>query len=204
MVRGARVRSTLLAACLALAACAPAPEPAAPAVGERMPDMRLAGLEGGTLQLVPRAGRVLVLNFWATWCVPCRAEMDSLQRLARDSDASDIEVVGVSVDRDVNLVREHVQRQGWAFARYIDPEGAVSRRMLAVEALPRTYVIGPDGRIAMVVTGARDWASQEMTAALRRLRGPAQRRSNRVTCRAFAVRRLLGAENSARGRTRAG
>lgn len=159
--------------CFALAGCGPGPSHLS--AGARMPDLELAGLDTDRIRLSSLAGRVVVLNFWATWCAACRAEMDSLQRLAGDAHAHGIAVLGVSVDDDANLVREHVRRNGWDFARFIDRGRALSRGALGVESLPRTYVVAPDGRIAMVVSGARDWASAEMIAALVALKAGAAR-----------------------------
>jgi thiol-disulfide isomerase/thioredoxin len=135
-----------------------------------MPDLDLVGLEGGPQRWSPRSGRVVVINFWATWCAPCRREMDSLERLAALGEAAGIEVVGVSVDDDPNLVREHVRRNGWAFARFIDHGRVASRGRLGIQALPRTYVVGPDGRIALVVDGPRDWTDAGMLARLMAMR----------------------------------
>jgi peroxiredoxin len=135
-----------------------------------MPDLELVGLEGRPMRWRAHAGRVVVVNFWATWCAPCRREMDSLARLAAAGEAAGIDVVGVSVDDDANLVREQVRRNGWTFARFIDHGRTVSRGRLGIEALPRTYVVGPDGRIRLVVDGPRDWGHADMVARLARMR----------------------------------
>jgi peroxiredoxin len=142
-----------------------------------MPDFALQGLDGRSASLHEYAGKVVLLNFWATWCAPCRSEMDSLQHLSRALPDTQVAVLGIAVDEDVNLVREHVLRGGWQFARFVDPEQLLSRSRLAVDALPRTYVIGPDGRIELAVSGARDWSAAGVIELLRRLAGADQRRA---------------------------
>lgn len=168
------VLCALLVSCV-LGACAPADGGRLQA-GDRMPDLMLQGLDGRSASLHDYAGRVVLLNFWATWCAPCRSEMDSLQQLSQRMPEMQLAVLGVAVDEDANLVREHVRRGGWQFARFVDPDQVLTRSRLAVDALPRTYVIGRDGRIELAVSGARDWSAAEVIELLRRLAGAADQR----------------------------
>ena len=131
-------------------------------------ELQLEGLDGTVTALNAYAGRIVVLNFWATWCAPCRAEMDSLERLSRSVDPRLITVIGVSVDEDINLVREHVLRNGWTFARFIDRRQAIAHSGLGIDALPRSYVIAADGSTVAVITGPREWTSAQMREVLRR------------------------------------
>jgi len=139
-------------------------------VGERFPQLRLAALDAPRPQgepvpvLVP-AGRDVVINVWATWCGPCRDEMASLARLARE--APEIEVVGLSVDADANLAREFVLKQGVRFANFSDPGGRVADHVLGVKALPHTFVVSRDGTLVARVTGPRDWADGETRRMLK-------------------------------------
>jgi thiol-disulfide isomerase/thioredoxin len=133
-----------------------------------LPDLQLVGLDGTVTPLSAYAGRVVVLNFWATWCAPCRAEMDSLERLARSVDPRRLTVLGVSVDEDANLVREHVLRNDWTFARFIDRDRSTAHGRLRIDTLPRTFVIAPNGTTTAVVSGARDWSSASLQDVLRR------------------------------------
>jgi len=131
-------------------------------------DLQLVGLDGTVARLSAYRGRIVVLNFWATWCAPCRAEMDSLERLSQSSDPRQLVVIGVSVDKDPNLAREHVLHNGWSFARFIDSRGTIGSGALRIDTLPRTYIIAPDGSTAAVVSGARDWTDGTMRGVLQR------------------------------------
>lgn len=161
-----------LAACLALlalllAACAPDEGRLRP--GQPFPQLRLAGLDGSILETGTLAGKVLVLNVWATWCPPCRREMPALQRLAQSASGRGIVVAGMTVDRDLNLAREFVREAGITFPNYVDPEMAVANGTLRVVGFPETFVVGPDGRLAARVVGERDWDAPEMLKALEAL-----------------------------------
>jgi thiol-disulfide isomerase/thioredoxin len=134
-----------------------------------MPDLTLLGLDGGILETRNLRGRVLALNMWATWCPPCRREMPSLQRLADGVDGDRIMVAGLSVDRDLNLVREFVLSHGIRFPQYVDPEMAVANGVLRVVGFPETFVVAPDGRLAARVVGERSWDAPEMREALEAL-----------------------------------
>lgn len=134
----------------------------------------MSALEGlpaavGRAPLEPQtlAGRRLVVNFWATWCEPCRDEMPGLQRLSDSAD--DILVIGVSLDGDVNLAREFLLRHGIRFPNYSMPVDEGRRRGLAIPALPETWLVGTEGRVRARISGARDWSSVEERKHLRAL-----------------------------------
>jgi cytochrome c biogenesis protein CcmG, thiol:disulfide interchange protein DsbE len=148
------------------AACGASPDAGSAQVGRPFPQLQLAALEraGAPAEALTR-GRNVVLNVWATWCEPCRREMASLERLARAG--GDLDVVGVSLDEDVNLAREFVLVQGVRFANYSDPGGRAAREVLGVQALPQTFVVRRDGTLAARIVGPRDWAGDEARSMLR-------------------------------------
>jgi thiol-disulfide isomerase/thioredoxin len=129
-----------------------------------VPALRFARLDGSPASLADHDGRALVLNLWATWCAPCRAEMPSLQRLADAFAAEELAVIAVSVDDDLNLVREFLLRHAIRFAVYADRAQPSVRSLLGVTAYPTTWLVRRDGRIAEVVAGERDWAAAPMIA----------------------------------------
>src|SRR5581483_9593455 len=88
--------------------------------GQILAPLSLHALDGSAISTASFRGRIVVMNFWATWCAPCRAEMDALQKLADDLDPHRFAVIGVSVDNDVNLVQESTLRHDWRFARFVD------------------------------------------------------------------------------------
>lgn len=124
--------------------------------GAPLPALDLPDLQGRRVRL-GGPGQPLILNFWATWCPPCRAEMGGLDRLHRALGAAGLRVVGVSVDRDANLVREYVLQEGLAFPILWDRAGEVAQAALGVRAFPTTALVGRDGVIAEVLLGERDW-----------------------------------------------
>ncbi|HEX6828718.1 MAG TPA: TlpA disulfide reductase family protein [Burkholderiales bacterium] len=147
-----------------------------PRPGDLLPDLALTSLDGRTLATRSLRGRVLVLNTWATWCPPCRREMPALQRLSDAMDATRVTVAGLTVDRDLNLVREFLLAHRVTFPQYVDPDMALANGVLRVVGFPETFVLAPDGRLAARVVGERAWDAPEMARALQALaRGePAQ------------------------------
>lgn len=138
------------------------------------PDFRMRAPDGATVALSDYAGRVVVLNFWATWCQPCVEELPALQALAdRHADAG-LVVVAVNVDRDdPDDVAGYGRRLGLSFPLPLDPDGEV-RGAYRVRALPTTYLIGRDGRLAGFAMGERPWDGPAADALVRALleRGP--------------------------------
>jgi thiol-disulfide isomerase/thioredoxin len=146
-------------------------------VGSRLPPLSYTYLDGRKGTAADFAGKALVVNFWATWCAPCRAEMASLQQLSDAFAASDLVVLGLSADEDANLVREFILRHGIRFKVGMDDRSPGMRRLLGVTALPTTLLVDADGRIAAIVTGQRDWASPSTVRDIeQRLRLRASRR----------------------------
>ncbi|MER3468893.1 MAG: TlpA family protein disulfide reductase [Thermoflexus sp.] len=134
---------------------APAPIVAeAPRPGYRALAFTLPALDGGTVSLTQFRGRAVILNFWATWCPPCRAEMPALQRVyARYADRG-LVVLGLNATAsdDPAAVRAFQQRYGLTFPILLDESGTVNRTY-GVAALPTTFFIGPDGQIREIVVG---------------------------------------------------
>lgn len=150
-----------------LAGCAgDAPGPGA---GDPLPALELAGLDRPPLRLADLRGRVVVLNVWATWCPPCRAEMPSLQRLQAQLDPARYAVVALSVDQDANLVREFVLRYALEIPVYLDGADAAAVTALGVTGYPTTFVVAPDGRVADRVAGERVWDDAAEVARVRAL-----------------------------------
>ena len=151
----------------ALAACGEAPQ--APAIGSPLPPVSVVRLEGGSGTLQEYAGRALVLNFWATWCPPCRAEMPSLQRLADAFPEGDLAVIGVSVDDDLNLVREFVLQHGIRFPVVAQSPAFPAVGQFGVTVFPTTILVTRERSIAAIVTGERDWSSENSVGRIESL-----------------------------------
>ena len=132
-----------------------------PTLGQPAPPFTLADLGGKSLRLEEfRGKKAVVVNFWATWCVPCRDEMPTLERLWQERQGS-LEVLGVSVDvGDPERVKSFVRAVGVTFPILLDPEGKAGRPY-RIRALPTSFVIDRSGILRYREIGYRDWTSSE-------------------------------------------
>jgi thiol-disulfide isomerase/thioredoxin len=136
------------------------------------PDFALPDLAGKTVRLGDLAGRLVVVNFWATWCRPCVHEMPTLDRLAKRLGPEGLSVLAVSMDMGPpKLVAEFVQGYGWTMPVLLDTLSDVGDRF-AVRVVPTTYLIGPDGTILGRSFGPREWDSPASVALMESLLHP--------------------------------
>jgi peroxiredoxin len=133
--------------------------------GHRTPPLRLPRLDGGVTALDQHRGRLVIVNFWATWCEPCTLEMPTLEALWRDYRERGLVVLAVSVDRGAPrpLIEPYVARLGLSFPILLDADLAASRAW-RVQGLPATFIVRPGGEAAGMAVGAREWNSAEMRA----------------------------------------
>ncbi|HRD96299.1 MAG TPA: TlpA disulfide reductase family protein [Rubrivivax sp.] len=121
------------------------------------PALVLSTLDGATWRLADQRGRPLLLNFWATWCEPCRAEMPALERVqARHADAG-LLVLAVNVREHPGTVQRFIQATGLSLPVLRDVDGAAAKAC-GVRIYPSTLAIGRDGRARFTVVGEPDWA----------------------------------------------
>jgi peroxiredoxin len=125
---------------------------AAPAVGHPAPNFTLQTLDGDTLALNELAGTPVVLNFWATWCGPCRNEMPALQA-ASERFGDRVRILGVDQAEDAATVQEFIDELGITFTIPMDAEQQVSSELYNVQGLPTTYFIDSEGIISKVWMG---------------------------------------------------
>jgi peroxiredoxin len=124
--------------------------------------------EGPPLALADVAGKVVLMNFWATWCKPCEDEMPAMQRLYRALGDSDFELLAVSVDDDPQLVSDFAERLQLDFPILLDP-GAEVAHSYQTYRYPETLLIGPDGVVVERFIGPRDWDAAPYVARIRRM-----------------------------------
>jgi thiol-disulfide isomerase/thioredoxin len=143
-----------------------------PAAPQRAPDVTFADAEGKTRRLSEWKGRTVVLNFWATWCTPCKTEMPSLDRLEGMLGGGDFSVVALSLDRDgLKAPAAFFARQGIARLKlYNDATGEAGLRLKAA-GLPLTVVLNEKGEEIARFLGPAEWDSPETIAELQALRG---------------------------------
>jgi thiol-disulfide isomerase/thioredoxin len=128
----------------------------------------LGDLAGESLSLESLRGKVVFVNFWATWCAPCREEMPSLAALARSVDARDAVFLAISVDETLEPVREFLGPGAQPFRVLHDPGGEVARRW-GTDKFPESFVIDRDGTVRYKFAGARDWAGPAAVKLLERV-----------------------------------
>jgi peroxiredoxin len=135
--------------------------------GQRGPSFRLPLFTGGQASLETWKGKLVVLNFWATWCTPCTAEMPTLETLWRDYRERGLVVVGVSIDRGAprTLIEPYLKGLGLTFPVLLDPQMETANAW-RVAGVPATFLVRPGGAVAGMVVGAREWDSREMRALL--------------------------------------
>ncbi len=123
---------------------------------------------GGKVSLAGLRGRVVLVNFWASWCPPCVAEMADFERLHRDFAAQGLTVLGVNVQEGAELIRRFGDKLGLTFPLVLDEEGKITRAY-GVIGMPSTFLIGRDGRPVALAVGEREWANAEGRALIRAL-----------------------------------
>jgi thiol-disulfide isomerase/thioredoxin len=129
-------------------------------VGQRpsIPDLSGATLGGGSLTLSSLRGKVVVLNVWASWCEPCRAESPALARVARDTAAAGVRFVGVDEQDRPDPARSFAASAGTTYPHLVDADGTLlsSLRLVPSSGIPSTLVIDGAGHVAARVIGAVD------------------------------------------------
>ncbi|MBX3608198.1 MAG: TlpA family protein disulfide reductase [Piscinibacter sp.] len=120
------------------------------------PALDLAGLDGRPWDLAAQRGQVVALNFWASWCEPCREEMPSLQLMAQRHEGDGLLVVAVNYREGGGTIRRFVERTALDLPVLRDADG-LAARALGVRVFPSTVFVRRDGRIDHTVVGAADW-----------------------------------------------
>jgi peroxiredoxin len=144
--------------------------------GQRGPAIGLPALAGGRGSLETYQDKLVVLNFWATWCQPCDVEMPTLEALWREYGPRGLVVIGISVDRGAPraVLEPYVANKKLTFPIWLDPEMKTASAW-RVTGLPATFLVRPGGEVAGVALGAREWDSEPMRALLEQMLPRAQR-----------------------------
>ena len=116
------------------------------------PDFTLHAMGGPNLRLKEQRGRVVMVNFWATWCAPCRQEMPHLNRLYEKYRGAGFVLLGVNVDDDTSKAADVVAKLGVTFPVLLDTEKSVSK-LYDVSTMPSTMIIDRDGKVCYVHRG---------------------------------------------------
>jgi thiol-disulfide isomerase/thioredoxin len=116
------------------------------------PDVSLPTLDGRTFNLAALRGKPVIVNFWATWCLPCRAELPAFEEVRRNHRDDELVIVGVDYAEPQDVVSKYVAEIGLTFPIALDEDGEVSE-LYRVEALPTTFFVGRDGNIRDMAIG---------------------------------------------------
>lgn len=138
------------------------------AMGEKPASKTLESLSGEKLDLSKTAGKVVFLNFWATWCPPCRSEMPSIQKLYEEIKDEKFIVAAISLDNNIETAREFARANNYTFPIYFDRDKSAAKKY-SIRGIPATFIIDKKGEIAFQHVGARDWASQDMLIKIKAL-----------------------------------
>lgn len=139
-----------------------------PWTGGATPPLELSDLQGKTHRLADYRGRAVLVNFWATWCEPCRAEMPSFERLRAALESQRVTVLAVNLAEPEARIRRFLETMPLGYPVLLDRDGATARAWQA-RMLPATYVIGPEGRIRYRHLGELDWSSPEVRELILKL-----------------------------------
>jgi thiol-disulfide isomerase/thioredoxin len=151
-----RAAARLLVAAALAAAVAHADAEIKPWKGKGTPALAGADVEGRAIDLNEMQGRVVLVNFWATWCEPCKAEMPSLQRLRANSTGKPLEVLTVNYGEFPQKISQFLERERIALPVLLDTQKDAATNW-GVGGLPMTFILDARGRVRFSVYGERDW-----------------------------------------------
>jgi peroxiredoxin len=137
-------------------------------VGDKAPRFAVTTESGRRISTSEFGGKLLVVNFWATWCPPCIDEMPSLNSFARDLSGDGVVVLGISVDSNERAYRSFLQRNQLAFEVARDPEADIPSEYGTFK-WPETYVINKSGRVVQKYIGPRTWTDSGLVREIRSL-----------------------------------
>ncbi|HEY8251756.1 MAG TPA: TlpA disulfide reductase family protein [Burkholderiales bacterium] len=133
--------------------------------GGATPPLALSDLEGTKHRLADYRGKVVLVNFWATWCVPCRDEMPSIERLRASLEGKPFVVLAVNLAEPESRIRKFLEAVPVRFPVLLDRDTQASKAWQA-RLLPVTYIVGPDGAVRYRYVGELDWSGPEARKAI--------------------------------------
>ncbi len=140
-----------------------------PQIGQAAPDFTLKDATGKNISLSSLKGRVIMINFWATWCPPCRQEMPSMEMLFQEYNKKGFEILAISSDsQGEKIVKPFMEFYELSFTALMDTDGKV-HSAYGITSIPTTYIVDKKGAIAQKFMGPKDWkdkSSKEMIEKL--------------------------------------
>ncbi|MBU0671536.1 MAG: TlpA family protein disulfide reductase [Candidatus Margulisbacteria bacterium] len=142
----------------------------APKAGVKAIDFTLEDLYGAPYTLSNYNSyykdKIVFLNFWATWCPPCRAEMPSMQKLYESWDKNKFEMLAINIGEDKKTVENFAENGGYTFPILLDRDKKIAEKYM-IRGIPTTYIINKEGKIVAKVVGSRHWTLEEIQSLIK-------------------------------------
>ena len=133
------------------------------------PDFTLPALNGGKVRLKGLRGKVVFINFWATWCLPCKEEMPTMERLYQKMKGKDFTILAISIDvQGERVVRPFVEKLKLTYPILLDPKQKVAEKY-RLWSLPTTYILDREGKPVHMVLGGKRWDTPENVALIQKI-----------------------------------
>lgn len=134
--------------------------------GSAAPDFTVKSLAGQDVALASLKGKVVLVNFWATWCPPCKEEIPSMMKLNQQMAGKPFQMLAIAIDEGgKEAVEGFFKKSGLSLPAYLDTDGAVSR-IYGTTGVPETFVVDKTGIIRKKIVGGMDWSAPEVAAYL--------------------------------------
>jgi cytochrome c biogenesis protein CcmG/thiol:disulfide interchange protein DsbE len=137
-------------------------------VGDSAPDFSITADNGQTVSASSFGGKLLVLNFWATYCPPCIEELPSLDQFQRQFASSGVVVLGVSIDKDEKAYKRFLSRVNVSFMTARDPESKINAEYGTLK-IPESYIINSEGKVVMKIISDTNWTDEKMVSYVKSL-----------------------------------
>ena len=147
----------------------PSEVPKSVVVGDQAPDFQLEDTKGSKISLSGLRGKVVLVNFWATWCPPCIEEMPSMERLNEVMGNDDFVMLAINTEQNGrSVVADFLKKNPYTFPILLDDKGDVQKRY-GVFKFPESFIVGKDGKVVEKIIGPLDWSSAKTITYLKGL-----------------------------------
>ncbi len=136
-------------------------------LGDTAPDFSLSDLQGNPIGLhrTAKENKLVLVNFWATWCGPCRLEMPIFEKIYLERKEEGFEILAISVKEDSKVVKDYLDKKPVSFPILLDPDGTVAEQY-GIRAFPTTLLVNPDGKVERVIEGLDTFLKYDIEARL--------------------------------------
>ena len=132
--------------------------------GSQAPDFSVKDLSGAEVKLSSLKGQVVMVNFWATWCPPCKEEIPSMMKLDKSMAGKPFKMLAISIDEGgKEAVAAYFKKSGLSLPAYLDTDAKVSQ-LYGTTGVPETFIVDKTGKIQKKIVGGMDWSSPDVIA----------------------------------------